>query len=83
MRKQLGRYIVVDSGICHGQATFIGTRIMVKDILDEVASGMAWESIADNWRGDVSKAAIAEAVALAREAFETYQEELLKKTPDG
>lgn len=22
MRKQLGRYIVVDSGICHGQATF-------------------------------------------------------------
>lgn len=65
----LGRYIVADPAICHGKPTFIGTRILVADVLEEVASGMAWEAIVDAWRGDISKEAIAEAVRLAREAF--------------
>ena len=69
MRKQLGRYIVVDPKICHGKATFIGTRIMVAPVLDQVARGLAWESIADSWGGAISEGAIAEAVQLAREAF--------------
>lgn len=69
MRKSLGRYIVVDSAICHGQPTFRGTRIFVKDVLDQVASGMAWDAIVEEWRGSVSKAAIGEAVRLASEAL--------------
>ena len=44
-RKLLGRYIVTDPQICHGQPTFRGTRIMVKQVLEQVASGMAWEAI--------------------------------------
>jgi uncharacterized protein (DUF433 family) len=74
MRKALGRYIVVDSNICHGKATFRGTRIFVSDVLDQVASGMAWETIVEEWRGAVSQSAIAEAVRLAREAFLAEQE---------
>jgi uncharacterized protein (DUF433 family) len=69
MRKKLGRYVVVDSQICHGQATFRGTRVMVKDVLEQVAEGMAWKSIEKQWRGAVSHAAIAEAVRLANQAF--------------
>lgn len=65
----LGRYIVADPAICHGKATFVGTRILVADILDQVARDMAWEAIVDAWRGDISKEAIAEAVRLARDAF--------------
>ena len=69
MKKKLGRYLVVDPKICHGQPTFRGTRILVKDVLEQVAQGMAWTSIEKQWRGAVSQAAIAEAVRLANQAF--------------
>lgn len=65
----LGRYIVANPAICHGKPTFVGTRIFVSDVLDQVARGVAWEAIVDAWRGDITKEAIAEAVVLAREAF--------------
>jgi uncharacterized protein (DUF433 family) len=65
MRKVMGRYPVMDSKICHGQPTFRGTRILVKDVLDQVAAGMAWEAISEEWRGSVSRQAIAEAVRMA------------------
>jgi uncharacterized protein (DUF433 family) len=71
----LGRYIVTDPQICHGQPTFRGTRIMVTQVLEQVASGMAWEAIVDEWRGSVSKDAIAEAVRLAMQAFVDHAEE--------
>ena len=58
----IGRYIVTDPEICHGKATFRNTRIMVWQVLEQVASGLAWETIEEEWRGKVSKDAIAEAV---------------------
>ena len=67
----LGRYVVVDPGICHGQPTFRGTRVLVADVLAQVARGMAWEAIVEEWRGTVSTEAIGEAVHLAREALVT------------
>ena len=77
MKKQpLGRYIVSDPEICHGDPTFRGTRILVSDVLEQVASGMAWEAIVDEWRGVISKQAIAEAVRLAREALVMHASEL-------
>ncbi|HEY8283608.1 MAG TPA: DUF433 domain-containing protein [Chloroflexota bacterium] len=77
MTRSLGRYIVVDTDICHGKPTFAGTRILVADVLEQVASGMAWEAIVDDWRGDVSKEAIAEAVRLARDAWLTQEPALV------
>ena len=65
----MGCFIVADSSVCHGQPTFRRTRILVSDVLEQVASGMAWETIMEEWRGDVSKDAIAEAVRLASQAF--------------
>ncbi len=59
----LGRYVVADPAICHGQLTFRGTRILVADVLEQVAMGMAWEAIIAEWRGALTKEAIAEAVA--------------------
>jgi uncharacterized protein (DUF433 family) len=64
MRKTLGRHVVVDPAICHGQPTFRGTRILVSDVLEQVASGMAWEAIIEDWRGALTKDAIGEAVHL-------------------
>lgn len=65
----LGRYIIADPRICHGQMTFRGTRILVTDVLEQVASGMAWETIIEGWHNSITKAAIAEAVQLASQAL--------------
>ena len=65
----LGRYMVADPDICHGKPTFRGTRILVADVLDQVAAGLAWETIIEEWRGSITQEAIAEAVRLARQAL--------------
>lgn len=71
----ISRYIVSDPEICHGQPTFRGTRIMVWQVLDQVAHGMAWETIVAEWQGGISKEAIAEAVNLANQAFVKHANE--------
>jgi len=77
-----GRYVVADPRVCHGQPTFRGTRIMVSQVLEQVARGVAWESILDRWEGKVTKEAIAEAVGLSSQAFlEHAQEYVAEPTP--
>ena len=49
--KILGRYIIADPSICHGEPTFRGTRILVKDVLEQIESKMAWEAIIEEWGG--------------------------------
>ncbi len=80
--KLLGRYIVADPEICHGQPTFRGTRIFVADVLEQVASGMAWEAIIEEWNGSITKEAIAEVVQLASQALLKHTDEfILEPTP--
>ena len=73
----LGRYVVADPEIHHGEPTFHGTRIRVADVLDQVASGMAWEAIIEEWRGSLTKEAIAEAVRLARDALVSHPPQMM------
>jgi len=70
MAEQLiGRHIVTDPAICHGKPTFRRTRILVSDVLEQIADGMAWETVIQEWHGSISREAIAEAQQLAtREA---------------
>jgi uncharacterized protein (DUF433 family) len=75
--RQVGRYVVADPAICHGQLTFRGTRIFVADVLEQVASGMAWEAIIEEWHGSITKEAIAEAVQLATHALLKHVDELV------
>jgi uncharacterized protein (DUF433 family) len=80
--KMIGRYIVTDPEICHGKPTFRNTRIMVWQVLEQVAGGMAWETIEAEWRGKVSKDAIAEAIRLASRAFVEHADEyVVEHTP--
>lgn len=69
VRKVLGRYIVADPEICHGQLTFVGTRILVDVILEQVALGMERDAIVRDWDGRITKEAIAEAIDLSRKAL--------------
>ena len=75
--KLMGRYIVTDPQICHGKPTFRGTRIMVADVLDQVAEGLAWETIAEEWHNSITKEAIAEAVYLASQALLKHADEFI------
>jgi uncharacterized protein (DUF433 family) len=69
-KKHVGPYIVIDPKVCHGQPTFRGTRILVADVLEQLASGMARQSIVEEWRGSLSAGAIAEAVRTAGETLQ-------------
>jgi uncharacterized protein (DUF433 family) len=75
--KILGRYIVADPKICHGKPTFRGTRIFVSDVLEQVASGLAWETIIEEWHDSITKEAIAEAVQLATKALLKHSDEFI------
>ena len=60
-RLELGQYIVADPEICHGKPTFKGTRIIVWQVLEDVAEGRSWEFICNNrWGGRIPLAAVAE-----------------------
>src|SRR5208282_6151687 len=69
-RIELGEYIVADPEICHGKPTFKGTRIMVWQVLDDVAEGRSWDFICNKrWGGRIPMSAITEAIRLAQEAL--------------
>ena len=76
----LGRHIVTDPRICHGQPTFRGTRVRVQDVLDQIANGMAWETIIEEWNGSVTVDAIREAVQLASQALAKHADEFVLAT---
>lgn len=52
--RPLGRFIVMDPEICHGKPTFLGTRIMVEQVLKQVVGGTDWDAIVAEWRGRIS-----------------------------
>ena len=74
--KTFGRYIVADPDVCHGKLTFRGARILVEDVLDQVAAGLSWEAILQEWHGSISTQAISEAVRLAQEALRNHSDDL-------
>ncbi|MCC6298926.1 MAG: DUF433 domain-containing protein [Anaerolineales bacterium] len=73
----MGRFIVTDPEIAHGKPTFRGTRVLVSDVLEQVASGMAWESIIEEWNDSITKEAIQEAIQLASQAFIKHADEFV------
>ncbi len=78
-RIELGQYIVVDDEICHGQATFKGTRIMVWQVIEMVEEGRDWDTIVHAWRDKFPKEAIAEALDFTRKVFAEYSHEYAAK----
>jgi uncharacterized protein (DUF433 family) len=68
-KKPAARYIVADPKVCHGKPTFRGTRLLVSDVLELVASGMDWEEVVRECHGSISPPAIAEAIRFARQAM--------------
>lgn len=80
-RVELGRHIVADPEICHGKPTFKGTRIMVRQVLDDVADGRSWDFICNvRWGGRIPLVAVAEAVKLAETAWLGESGRIVRRT---
>lgn len=45
MRVKINKFIVADTEICHGKPTFKGTRVLVSDIVELIATGEPMENI--------------------------------------
>jgi uncharacterized protein (DUF433 family) len=64
----VGKYVVSDPEICHGQLTFKGTRILVETVLSYLADGRTIEWALAEWPR-LSRAAVKEALQLAAVAL--------------
>lgn len=67
-RVEIGKYLVRDPEIYHGELTFRGTRVPVDVVLTYVVKGMSVNEVPENWP-DVSVEAVQEALAFAQEAL--------------
>ncbi len=62
--------VSIDPNICHGQACFRGTRVLVSVVLDNLASGDTFDGILISYPSlteEAIRAAISYAAELARE----------------
>ena len=64
--KHVGKHLVVDPRVCHGDLTFRGTRVPVETILSYLAKGYSLSYLHKSWP-EVSFEAIQEAIHLASE----------------
>jgi uncharacterized protein (DUF433 family) len=67
-RIEIGKHLVSDPEICHGQLTFKGTRVLVEVVLGYLSSGRSVEWVLAEWPR-LSREAIQEALQLATSAL--------------
>jgi len=60
------KWIMINPNICHGKPVFRGTRILVAEVLEMIASGMSIEEILEEYP-QLKREMILEAIALAAE----------------
>lgn len=65
---EVGKYLIMHPGICHGQLTFKGTRVPVETVLYFLSTGRTIDQILEGWP-ELTREAVVEAILLAREAL--------------
>lgn len=63
-KKAVGKHLVIDPEICHGQMTFKGTRVPVATVLALLGKGYSFEQMLKSYP-EVSRVALQEAIQLA------------------
>lgn len=79
----LGKYIVADPLVCHGEPTFRGTRIMVWQVRENLVFGMSHDEIVKAWGGRISLEAIAEASQLNDQIMKANSADSKPKAPSS
>ena len=75
-RKILGRFIVMDPAVHDGEPSFRGTRLTVREVVEQLAARRPWDALIARSEGTLSRRAIAEALALCVDAFLAETESL-------
>jgi uncharacterized protein (DUF433 family) len=60
--REIGKYIIADPHVCHGEPTFRGTRKLVRDCIEMAAEGLTIDELAS--RAELPREAIVEALHL-------------------
>jgi len=60
------KWISIDPNVCHGKPVFKGTRVLVADVLEMIASGMSIDEVLEEYP-QLNREMILEAIALAAE----------------
>jgi uncharacterized protein (DUF433 family) len=68
-RTEIGKYIVIDPEICHGQIAFKGTRVPIDTILALLAKGYSVNQLLTSYP-ELTRPAIEEAIQLASESLQ-------------
>ena len=66
---EVGNYLVIDPGVCHGQMTFRGTRVPVDTALTFLAKGYSVDQLLRSWP-ELTRSAVEEAISLASQSLQ-------------
>jgi len=66
--REVGKFLVVDPGICHGKLTFKGTRVPVQTVLVFMSKGWTMDQILADWP-ELKREGVVEAIQLAADAL--------------
>lgn len=66
-RAEVGKYLVLDPEVCHGQMTFKGTRVPVDTVLAFLAKGYSVDQLLRSWP-ELTRTAIEEAILIASQS---------------
>lgn len=69
-QRALGKYIVADPRICHGEPIFKETRKLVRDCIELAATGLTIDELAS--RANLPREAIVEALHFAAEILQRH-----------
>src|SRR5690349_13937694 len=69
-QRSIGKYIVTNPRICHGEPIFAGTRKLVRDCLEMAANGLTIDDLAS--RANLPREAIIEALHFAAAVLQSH-----------
>ena len=66
---EVGHYLIIDPEVCHGQITFMGTRVPVDTVLTFIAKGYSVDQLLRSWP-ELTRPAVEEAISLASQSLQ-------------
>ena len=73
MRVEVGRYVVLDDEICHGKPTFKGTRVLVSDVIELLATGLSIQEVVRDYYPSLDVEMIKDALVWAAEIIREWR----------
>jgi uncharacterized protein (DUF433 family) len=73
LRVEVGRHIVLDDEVCHGKPTFKGTRVLVSDVIELLATGLSIQEVVRDYYPSLDVEMIKDAWAWAAKIIRKWR----------